>query len=32
MKETHARLHLNNKLKLKMSFFEPHHSFIIIHI
>ena len=31
MKETHARLHSNDKLKPKMDFFEPHY-FFIIHI
>ena len=29
MKETHARLHSNDKLKPKMDFFEPHYFFII---
>lgn len=28
MKETHARLHSNDKLKPKMDFFEPHYFFI----
>jgi|GEM_PF-5506380 len=27
MKETHARLHSNDKLKPKMDFFEPHYFF-----